>query len=166
MEDGLDFFVNVIRPQFILQIEDLYSKSSCSHYTRHSLCFYRRSLVTIVANAVFIWTLRCSKYNSQYYYQKNLFWEFFVHIVLSDKKTVSCFHCIYVWFSFLLLGNDKYFISATVIRLWLDLFDILRVMLLKWSLFAAARTFALFALKNLATRITLNSIYLRTLSNN
>jgi hypothetical protein len=29
-----------------------------------------------------------------------------------------------------LLGNDKYFISAAVIRHWLDLIDILRVMLL------------------------------------
>ena len=33
-----------------------------------------------------------------------------------------------------LLGNDKYFISAAVIRLWLDLIDILRVMLLNPSL--------------------------------
>ena len=33
-----------------------------------------------------------------------------------------------------LLGNDKYFISALVIRLWLDLIDIVRVMLLTPSL--------------------------------
>ena len=59
---------------------------------------------------------------------------------------------------YLLLGNDKYFISATVIRLWLDLFDFLRVMLLKPSLFPAARVFTLFALQFLHTRFTLYSI--------
>ena len=40
----------------------------------------------------------------------------------------------------LLLGNDKYFKPATVILLWLDLFDFLRVKLLKPSLCPVART--------------------------
>ena len=82
----------------------------------------------------------------------------FCTIVLSEKIQFHalCYTCQIVK---LLLGNDKYFISATVIRLWLDLFDFLRVMLLKPFLFPAARVFTLFALQFLHTRFTLSSIY-------
>ena len=62
----------------------------------------------------------------------------------------------------LLFGNDKYFKSATDIRLWLDLFNFLRVKLLKPSLSPDARTFTLFALQFLPTRFTLYSIYFGT----
>ena len=69
---------------------------------------------------------------------------------------------IYILILQLLFGNDKYFKSATDIRLWLDLFNFLRVKLLKPSLSPDARTFTLFALQFLPTRFTLYSIYFGT----
>ena len=83
------------------------------------------------------------------------FWNFAHSFKLQEIQFIIC-KCLILS---LLLGNDKYFLSATFTQLWLDLLDFLRVMLFNPSLCPAARNFTLFALKCLPTRFTMQSIY-------